>query len=87
MMDAFIGILFVKAVLAEQTPSPDFIRVIQERDAREFAMYRRIELQVGRRVEMKPEPIPPVEAGEVPGLKEALERFVKEGGDVPDLRK
>jgi hypothetical protein len=85
----FAFLLSASLVVAGSIPNPDFIRVIQERDARERAVARRIELQIERQPKQEPkaEPKKPVEAPEVPGLREAIERFVKEGRDVPDLRK
>ena len=79
---------FALVAPASELPNPSHILVIQERDARERAMVRRIEMQLSR--QPKPEKkseVKPAEATEVPGLREAIERFVKEGRDVPDLRK
>lgn len=62
----------------------DRIGLAREREARERAMARRIEPQQRRQPKSQPEtgPTRPAGAVDVPGLREALERFVRDGRGV-----
>lgn len=69
-------------------PSADSIRMVQEREARERAMARRIEYQLLRASSTEKPQAPPVRhlsAEEMRQLRDAMDRYFRENGRIPIL--